>query len=176
MTNLVLFYFASRIILRAQNVAWQSLTSLFAAVSSNSVSIFDDGNKSRIISNRDQKKGQIPSGIMVRLTIALRRYRCSRGQRTRRRGRRSSRRDSRRGASGGLARLPRCIGGRMPSCSPSGARGCVGARTMRKGRLGRHAYRRAPIRRWSPHAALVRGSQNQTLWNISSQAVALTPA
>jgi hypothetical protein len=47
------------------------LTSWFAAVSSNSVSIFDDGNKSRIISNRDQKKGQIPSGIMVRLTRRL---------------------------------------------------------------------------------------------------------
>jgi hypothetical protein len=43
------------------------LTSLFAAVSSNSVGIFDDGNKSRIISNRDQKKGQIPSRIMLRL-------------------------------------------------------------------------------------------------------------
>jgi hypothetical protein len=37
-------------------------------VSSNSVGIFDDGNKSRIISNRDQKKGQIPSRIMLRLT------------------------------------------------------------------------------------------------------------
>ena len=28
----------------------------------------DDGNKSRIISYRDQEKGQIPSRIMVRLT------------------------------------------------------------------------------------------------------------
>jgi integrase len=35
------------------------------------VSIFDDGNKSRIISNRDQKKGQIPSRIMIRLTLML---------------------------------------------------------------------------------------------------------
>ena len=44
------------------------LDSLFVAVSSNSVGSFDDGNKSRIISNRDQKKGQIPSRIMLRLT------------------------------------------------------------------------------------------------------------
>jgi hypothetical protein len=35
------------------------------------VGSFDDGNKSRIISNRDQKKGQIPSRIMLRLTRAL---------------------------------------------------------------------------------------------------------
>jgi hypothetical protein len=41
---------------------------LFAAVSSNFVGSFDDGNKYRIISYRDQKKGQIPSRIMVRLT------------------------------------------------------------------------------------------------------------
>jgi hypothetical protein len=41
---------------------------LFAAVSSNFVGSFDDGNKSRIISNRDQKKGQMPSRIMLRLT------------------------------------------------------------------------------------------------------------
>jgi hypothetical protein len=36
-------------------------------VSSNFVGSFDDGNKSRIISNRDQKKGQMPSRIMLRL-------------------------------------------------------------------------------------------------------------
>jgi hypothetical protein len=39
-------------------------------VSSNFVGSFDDGNKSRIISNRDQKKGQIPSRIMLRLSMA----------------------------------------------------------------------------------------------------------
>jgi hypothetical protein len=43
---------------------------LFAAVSSNFAGIFDDGNKSRIISYRDQKMGQIPSRIMLRLTRA----------------------------------------------------------------------------------------------------------
>jgi len=32
------------------------------------VGSLDDGNKSRIISYRDQEKGQIPSRIMVRLT------------------------------------------------------------------------------------------------------------
>jgi hypothetical protein len=41
---------------------------LFAAVSSNSLGNFDDGNKSRIIANRDQKMKQIPSKIMLRLT------------------------------------------------------------------------------------------------------------
>jgi hypothetical protein len=40
-------------------------------VSSNFVGSFDDGNKSRIISNRDQKKGQMPSRIMLRLTRIL---------------------------------------------------------------------------------------------------------
>ena len=43
------------------------LDSLFSAVSSNFVGSLDDGNKSRIISYRDQKKGQIPSRIMLRL-------------------------------------------------------------------------------------------------------------
>ena len=44
------------------------LDSLFSAVSSNFVGSLDDGNKSRIISYRDQKKGQIPSRIMLRLS------------------------------------------------------------------------------------------------------------
>jgi hypothetical protein len=63
----IVFYFAPRIILRAQKWTLTIIDSLFAAVSSNSVGSFDDGNKSRIISNRDQKKGQIPSKIMLRL-------------------------------------------------------------------------------------------------------------
>jgi hypothetical protein len=37
------------------------------------VGSLDDGNKSRIISYRDQEKGQIPSRIMVRLIATARR-------------------------------------------------------------------------------------------------------
>src|SRR5271165_3094067 len=69
-SGFVLFCFVRHI--ARTKCALHPLTSLFAAVSSNSVSIFDDGNKSRIISNRDQKKGQIPSRIMVRLTLSQR--------------------------------------------------------------------------------------------------------
>ena len=42
---------------------------LFAAVSSDFVAIFDDGNKSRIISSRDEEMGQISRRIMLMLTV-----------------------------------------------------------------------------------------------------------
>jgi hypothetical protein len=46
------------------------------------VGSLDDGNKSRIISYRDQEKGQIPSRIMVRLkSISCCQLRSRRGPR-----------------------------------------------------------------------------------------------
>ena len=64
-SGFVLFSFAHHIARTKCSVTIPD--SLFAAVSSNSLGNFDDGNKSRIIANRDRKMNQIPSKTMRRL-------------------------------------------------------------------------------------------------------------